>query len=131
MSPRLLALAPLTLLVATLAACGSDDDMDSASDSTASSNGALVIAAEDGIKWDKDEYSAAAGDVVVELQNNSTLQHNLYLITDDGTQLPEFLEVTASRGEEDSDTFTLEAGTYTVICTIPGHGGMKATLTVS
>jgi plastocyanin len=131
MSPRLLALAPLTLLVATLAACGSDDDMDSASDSTASSNGALVVAAEDGIKWDKDEYSAAAGDVVVELQNNSTLQHNLYLITDDGTQLPEFLEVTASRGEEDSDTFTLEAGTYTVICTIPGHGGMKATLTVS
>ena len=131
MSRRLLPLAPLALLVATLAACGNDDKKDSGSDTTADSSGALVVSAEDGIRWDKDEYEATAGEVLVELHNNSTLQHNLYIIAEDGTQLPEFLEVTASRGEEDSDTFTLEAGTYSVICTIPGHGAMKATLTVS
>jgi uncharacterized cupredoxin-like copper-binding protein len=35
------------------------------------------------------------------------------------------------KGRSDSGTLTLQAGTYTIICTIPGHSAMKATLTVS
>jgi uncharacterized cupredoxin-like copper-binding protein len=36
-----------------------------------------------------------------------------------------------SRNDAVTDTVTLSAGTYTLICTIPGHANMKSTLTVS
>ena len=35
------------------------------------------------------------------------------------------------KGSKGSETLTLTAGTYTLLCKIPGHSNMKATLTVS
>jgi uncharacterized cupredoxin-like copper-binding protein len=39
--------------------------------------------------------------------------------------------VVNKRGDSDQGTITLEAGEYSVYCTIPGHGNMNSTLTVS
>lgn len=34
------------------------------------------------------------------------------------------------KGDVDSGPVTLDAGTYTLICDVPGHNNMKATLVV-
>jgi azurin len=35
------------------------------------------------------------------------------------------------KGDTASGTITLEAGQYYIYCTVPGHGSMKSTLTIS
>ena len=131
---RIRSLTPILIpLVAAgalgLSACGGDDDSSSSDDTTASEFDLEVVAL-DGIKWEKDEYSVAAGDITAALRNTSSLPHNLHVIDADGVENPQILEA-PSRGDVDSGDYTLEAGTYTLICSIPGHSNMKATLTVS
>jgi len=112
-----------------LSACGGDDDTSSSAESTPSEFDLEVVAL-DGIKWEKDEYSVAAGDITAALRNNSSLPHNLHFIDADGVENPTILDA-PSRGDVDSGDYQLEAGTYTLICSIPGHSNMKATLTVN
>jgi plastocyanin len=90
----------------------------------------LIVKAEEGLRFDGSAYSAKAGDVVVAFVNDSSLPHSLHFVTADGSELPPYLEV-SQHGQTATKTIKLEAGTYTVICKIPGHSGMKATLTVS
>lgn len=122
--------APLLLTaVLSLAACGSDDEGgDSASSAPATAD--LVVTGVDGLKWDAEAYTATAGEVEVLLRNESQLPHTLKILAADGTSIGAELETT-SKGAEDSGTYTLAAGTYTILCTVPGHGNMKAELTVS
>jgi len=130
---RTRSLAPLllagTLGLAGLAACGGDDGDDDASGGSVPADVGLRVGAVEGIEWDAEEYTAPAGDVTVLLDNTSSLPHNLYFVREDGTELPESLDT--SPQAQDTDTVTLEAGTYTIICKVPGHSKMKATLTVS
>jgi plastocyanin len=135
MQIRRLALAPLVLTgVLSLAACGSDDDnkgADQAASTTAGdSAGGVVVTGLDGIRWDEDSYTAAAGNVEITLRNESSLPHTLQLLAEDGTEIGRELEATG-QNDEDVETIELAAGTYTILCTVPGHGAMKATLTVS
>lgn len=124
--------AAAALAVTGLAACGGDDDDSSGStagDSTPSAAD-LVVEAVPTIRWAETAYSSTAGAVVVELkQSDPSSKHTLAIVGPDGTQLPTVLEVT-SPGETDEGTYELAAGTYEIICTIPGHTAMKATLTV-
>jgi azurin len=48
----------------------------------------------------------------------------------DNTKVANYKLVVARKGSIDSGTVTLDAGTYQVICDVPGHGNMRATLTV-
>jgi plastocyanin len=126
-STPLLAGALATLLVA----CGSGTEGSSGDDgSTTPAGGAdLVMTAVDGIKWREEAVSIGAGQVVVQLDNRSSLQHNLYFIGADGTEHPSHLDSTGP-GDDPTETVDLAEGTYTIICKIPGHTSMKATLTV-
>jgi uncharacterized cupredoxin-like copper-binding protein len=45
-------------------------------------------------------------------------------------KVPNYKLVVARKGSIDSGTVTLDAGTYQVICDVPGHNNMRATLTV-
>ncbi|MEX0847354.1 MAG: sulfocyanin-like copper-binding protein [Ilumatobacteraceae bacterium] len=122
-------LAPLVLAGALgLAACGGGGG--SSSSDTIPADADVVVKAIDGIKWDQSSYSATAGDVVIAAVNVSSLPHNLYIVAADGTQLPNMLDLT-SKGKVATETVTLSAGEYTLICTVPGHANMKAILTVS
>ena len=125
--------AAAAIAITGLAACGDDDSnggADTAGDTTPS-DADLVVEAVPTIRWAQSEYTATAGDVVVALeQSDPSSKHTLAIVDSAGTQLPEVLEVT-SRGEVDQGTYPLTAGTYEIICTIPGHAAMKATLTVS
>jgi plastocyanin len=123
--PAASALAAAALV---LAACGGGD---SGSDGTTAPIAAdVVVKAVDPLAWDKSEYTATAGDVVIAAENDSSQPHDLKVIGPDSAQLPLDLQI-PSRGDVETGTVALTAGAYTLICTIPGHANMKATLTVS
>jgi uncharacterized cupredoxin-like copper-binding protein len=91
---------------------------------------ALVIKAED-IKFDKKEYTAPAGEVTVALESEGAQVHSLVIFDKDNTVVGEEMKV--NPGQTQVETYDLPAGTYSLICDIPGHkeAGMTATLTTS
>ncbi len=113
--------------VFALAACGGGGDGDSTATTVPAD---LTVTAVEGLAWDAAEYTASAGEVTIAVVNNSSQPHNLHIVDPGGVQLPEIWDI-PSKGNVASDTVTLAAGTYTLICTIPGHGNMKSTLVVS
>ena len=91
-----------------------------------------MITAIEGIAWDAKTYTATSvdGKVTLTLKNKSSLPHNLHLLDANNVDVGLALDV---KGNGDTHTlpYTLPPGTYQVICTIAGHGNMKATLTVT
>jgi uncharacterized cupredoxin-like copper-binding protein len=126
------AFAVLLALVVTLGACAQDDAEEAATSIE-------VVATE--FAFDPDSWTVAADtDVSVTMENAGTTEHE-WVVIEEGTtiaDLAEFgedlveFEVEAASGESATDTFSLAAGTYQVICAIPGHlaGGMEGELTV-
>jgi len=117
-----------TAALLALVACGGGGGGTSSKDSVPTD--ALVVKAED-IKFDKKEYAAPAGQVTVAYESKGSVVHTLLIYDKDNVQVGEELKV--SPGETKVETFDLPAGTYTMICNIPGHkeAGMTATLTTS
>jgi uncharacterized cupredoxin-like copper-binding protein len=105
-----------TAALLALAACGSSG---SSGSKTSVPADALVIKAED-IKFDEKAY-----------ESEGAVVHTLLIYDKDNTQVGEELKV--SPGQTEVATYDLPAGTYTLICDIPGHkeAGMVATLTTS
>ena len=93
---------------------------------------ATVITAIEGIAWDAKTYTATAvdGEVAIAVTNQSSLPHDLHLVDAESVDVGLDLKVD-NKGDTDSASVALAAGSYQVICTIAGHGNMKATLTVS
>ncbi len=127
------ALAPVVIAASAilagplLASCGGGSD--GGTTGTTVPADVTVIAVE-GIAWDAKDYTATAGEITIAAVNESSLPHNLHIVDPSGTQLPQVWDI-PSRNDAVTDTVTLSAGTYTLICTIPGHANMKSTLTVS
>lgn len=80
------------------------------------------------IAFDKTELSAKPGKVTIDFDNPSAVPHNV-AIEKDGKELASFEPIAEA---EESVSADLEAGTYTFLCTVPGHAqaGMEGTLTV-
>ena len=120
---------PRTLLVLpffALAACGGGGTVD-----TVVPDGTdLVVKAVPTIRWDSSSNTAPAGEIDVFLANDDNVKHNLVVLQDDKVVGDLELEVN-KKGDTASGTITLEAGQYYIYCTVPGHGSMKSTLTVS
>ncbi len=116
------------LAVAALALAGCGSDAGSAP-ATLPPNVGLLVTAGPGIKFGATEYTAPAGTELVALQNNDTQRHTLLFVDTDNKTLPGKLDVTKS-GSIDTREFSLEPGIYKMICDVPGHEAMKATLTV-
>lgn len=131
-------------LTLTIAACGDDND-----DSTADTGGsgspattasatspadssALKLVAEDkaGLKFDKSELTAAAGEVTITMDNpgGNGMPHDV-AIEGDGVQ--EAGEVVQPGGTSEVSA-DLQPGTYTFYCSVGQHrrAGMEGTLTV-
>ena len=123
---RSLAILPFAALA--VVACGSSS---SGSGGTIPAN-ATRIKAEEAITWDAKTYTATAvdGNVTISLTDESSLPHNLHLLDSDNVDVGIALNV-EGKGDVHTDTVALKPGTYQVICTIPGHSNMKATLTVT
>jgi plastocyanin len=125
---RRCALAAIALAPIALGACGGDDG--GSSDPTAPADATLVVQALN-LKFDKKDYTATAGDEVIAYLGIDSQKHTLAVIGSDDKQIGNEASVTG--GKVDTISTPLEAGTYTLICTVPGHAaaGMKATLTVT
>jgi plastocyanin len=87
-----------------------------------------LAASETELAFDTTELEAKAGKVTIDLDNPSSIAHNV-AIEKEGKVLAE--SETLAEGET-SATAELEPGTYTFLCTVPGHAeaGMEGTLTV-
>lgn len=120
------AVLALSTAAAALVGCGGGD---SAPAATLPADVDLTVTAIPSIRWDAADYTAAAGEVLVGLVNEDSVRHTL-IIAKDGTKIPNFKLVTGEKGDVDSAPITLEAGTYELLCDVPGHQNMKATLTV-
>jgi len=129
MTPRLSLRTTFAALVAVsaLSACGGGT---SAPTQTVPTDAGLVVTAVKTIRFDASEYTATAGDIKVAYSNEDSVRHTLVVVKD-GTKVPNFKLVVAQKGAVDVAAVNLTAGSYTLICDVPGHQNMKATLTVS
>jgi plastocyanin len=119
----LISIAGAGALALTLTACGDTDDDAKADGCTPASS--LTVHATDDLQFDADAYEAGAGCVEITYANDGSVAHTLLVEDEPGFKL--------SMGSEDKGTITLDAGTYTIYCDIPGHrsAGMEATLEVA
>jgi plastocyanin len=91
--------------------------------------GTLQLAADPTqIAFDTTTLSSKPGKVTIEFDNPSVIGHNV-AIESDGEELAVSKTITTGKT---SLTVDLEPGTYTFLCTVPGHAeaGMEGTLTV-
>lgn len=114
-------------LVALLAACGGGGSSAPADTVPADS---LVVKAVQSLRFDAAQYGPIpAGDVTIGYVNEDSVRHTL-ILAKDGTKVPNFKLEVVKDGDVDSGTVALEAGTYQVICDVPGHSAMVAELVV-
>ena len=91
--------------------------------------GTLKLAADPSqIAFDTTTLSSKPGKVTIDFTNPATLEHDV-AIEQDGKQIA--ISETIGKGET-SVSAELAPGTYTFLCTVPGHAeaGMEGTLTV-
>jgi len=100
-----------------------------ATTTTAAAQVTLQIFSGPGIKFDAANYTTAAGVVHVVFENRDSQRHTLAFVNADDKSVAKDLEVVKSGSKDEAD-ITFVAGTYKVICTVPGHQAMKGTLTV-
>ena len=125
---RLAVIGALVITAAALVACGGDDDSGGGGDglSTGSGDGGPVtVVAQDSLSFDRDDYTASAGEVTIDYENGGNLTHTLLI---DGVD--DFKLSVSANGDIDEGTAELEPGDYRIYCDIPGHESMEATLTV-
>ena len=129
MTPRLSLRTVFAALIAVsaLSACGGGS---SAPAETIPADAGLVVKSVKSIRFDASEYSATAGEIKVAFSNEDTVRHT-FLVVQDGVKVPDFKLVVPEKGALDVGNINLAAGSYTLICDVPGHQNMKATLTVS
>jgi plastocyanin len=121
---RTLAVAAATALV--VAACGGGDS-DAAGSADGDAGGeVLAVTGTDDLLWDVESLSASAGTVEFELTCEDGVNHNL-VIEETGDTVAE-----CAPGETVTGSVELDEGTYTYLCTVPGHESrMIGELTVS
>jgi plastocyanin len=124
-------LLAVPFIALSIAGCGSSGSGGGSGGGATLPADTLVVKAIEGIAWDAKTYSATAvgGKVNIAIEDDSSLPHNLHLLDSNNVDVGLALSV-QERGDVKSDDFPLAPGTYQVICTIAGHGNMKATLTV-
>jgi plastocyanin len=80
------------------------------------------------IAFDTTSLTSKPGKVTIDFDNPSALEHNV-AIEQDGKQIATSETITEGKTSVSAD---LQPGTYTFLCTVPGHAeaGMEGTLTV-
>jgi plastocyanin len=119
-------LGPLLTASFTLVACGGGE-----SGSAVPAKPDLVVVAPGGLKFDMTNYSAHAGAVAIEYDNNDVQTHTMIIEDSGGKKVPGWTRLVVGTQKKKGGTVTLPAGTYKVICDIHEAAGMVATLTVT
>ena len=125
-------LISVLLLAVVIAACGGNNRPDSQvanRDSTSPDGGTTVNVVAEEFKFTLDSSQLDAGVNTFVVKNNGSMPHDFEISGNGIKQKTEKI----NPGQLTELTVELEPGTYTYICTIPGHEelGMKGTFTVS
>lgn len=126
---------PAIALVALAGASGCDNGSDEATAAKEPSKAGTVLEVSDTStpgdwSFDKKKLTAKAGEVTIVLHNTSGLGHNLRVHTGKCCFKPGYKDLGGTEvvGSTSSDarksvkaTLDLEPGTYTFLCSIPGH----------
>ncbi len=116
---RSLAVAAAAAIVLTACGGAGAEEADGSGD-------ALALTGTDELLWDVETLSAPAGTIEFALTCEDAVNHNL-VIEETGEMVAE-----CAPGETVTGSAELEAGTYTYLCTVPGHESrMIGELTVS
>ena len=91
----------------------------------------VVVLAPGGLKFDKTAYTAKAGDIGIEYDNNDVQTHTMVIEDTNGNKVPGWTRLVVGTQKKKGDTVTLPAGTYKIICDIHQAAGMVATRPVS
>lgn len=122
--------ATVAVGVVVLSGCGGGDDT-SGSTGGDGTPADVVAHGDDALQFDQKQYTAAAGDVEIELVNDGGGAPHTLLIE----KVSSFkkLEVKQEKGATDRGTAKLEPGTYTIYCDVAGHrgAGMEAKLVIN
>ncbi|MEY4366409.1 MAG: hypothetical protein RLZZ305_1753 [Actinomycetota bacterium] len=122
-----LAAAVTASTLGLLAACGGGS---SAPADTLPADVGLLVKAVPSLRFDAGKYGPVkAGEILVGYSNEDSVRHTLIVVKDD-VKVANFRLVIEKEGSVDSGTVTLSAGTYTLLCDVPGHSNMKASLVV-
>lgn len=149
---RMIALTALVMsLMLVLAACGDDDDS-SAGTTTATTDVAAATTVDVELGTAANEFAlvpdpteAAAGTITFAVTNGGKVEHELVVIkTDKGAanlgeangeadETGAVDEIVLAAGESGELTVDLEAGSYALVCNLPGHyaAGMFEDFTVN
>ncbi len=124
----LLSICVAMMALVALVACGDASGNQFSSDVVAQQ---VAVAADPSgaLRWDKQEYTAQAGDVTFVVKNPSQVTHQ-FSVEGNGVN---YKSPNIKPGSTNNYTIKgLPAGTYQIICNYPGHkqAGMVATLTV-
>jgi plastocyanin len=123
-------LAPVVaglLLAFVVAACGGDGPAATSGDGsdTSAEPGTVAVVGRDDLTWNTETLSASSGTITVELTCEPAVNHNLVIEETDE------LVAECAPGETATGTADLDPGSYTYVCTVPGHERtMRGTLTV-
>ena len=110
----------LIFVALPLAACGSGG-----STSGDAANADVTVIGQN-IRYDKPEYVITAGSKKIALVNKDGVAHTVTIQEEGNKEV-----VSANGGQTKVGTVDLKPGSYTIICTVPGHSAMKATLKVN
>ena len=114
-------------LGALLASCGGGG---SSSPAATFAPNAMVVTAVPSLRFDVVQYGPTpAGNIAFAYVNQDTVRHTLIIAKDD-VKVANFKLVIGKKGSTDTGSVTLEAGTYQLLCDVPGHANMKATFVV-
>jgi plastocyanin len=123
------ALLLAALLAFTLTACSGGDSDDNGGGSAGGGETAtsVTIKGTDALKFEPDSVTVAAGQPVTITLETDNIEHNFHI---EGYQDGDML-IDAPAGQSVSATVTLDPGTYTFYCSVPGHreAGMEGTIT--
>ena len=119
----------IALLVAGAAGCGGDDDKPGRTITAQSGETIPVIADEYSFDPENIVLKGAGGELVVSLENQGVLAHNLKVVAD-GDELGGTPTFTGGNTRE--GRVKLEPGDYELVCTVGSHAdlGMVGKLTV-
>ncbi|MFA9431367.1 cupredoxin domain-containing protein [Egicoccus sp. AB-alg2] len=109
-------LTALTAAALLAVACSGDDGSPAAAPAASGATGATLEVEAGDLYFTPEQLSASAGEITVVLDNVGAAEHDFVIEELDDAEV-----VHAAPGETASGTVTLESGTYTFYCSIPGH----------
>lgn len=143
MSKKIVVLLAVMAMALLMAACGGGGES-SGGETAAPEPVSLSFAGLDEFRYDPESASVPAGSpVTVNFTNEGVLEHDWMLVaegtdvntlTADNALMPEAHSGVLPAGQSNTFSFTAPAaGTYQIVCTVPGHApaGMVGTLTVT